>query len=110
MSHTYILEAIGPFPARELIQQWLKAGYVDQGLFHDTLSGTGQGAVMSPLLAHVALHGLEAALGIRRRKQGGITGSRALIRYADDFCVFCENKEDAQRSSRRSRLGSPPVG
>ena len=97
MSHTYILEAIGPFPARELIQQWLKAGYVDQGLFHDTLSGTGQGAVISPLLANVALHGLEAALGIRRRKQGGITGSRALIRYADDFCVFCETKEDAQR-------------
>jgi RNA-directed DNA polymerase len=97
VSHTHILEAIGPFPAGELIQQWLKAGYVDRGVFHDTLTGTGQGAVISPLLANVALHGLEQALGIRRRKHGGITGPRALVRYADDFCVFCETKEDAQR-------------
>jgi RNA-directed DNA polymerase len=52
--------------------------------------------VISPLLANVALHGLEEALGIRRRKAGGITGPRALVRYADDFCVFCETKEDAQ--------------
>jgi RNA-directed DNA polymerase len=96
VSHSHIQEAIGSFPARGLINQWLKAGYVDQGVFHETPTGTGQGAVISPLLANVALHGLEEALGIRRRKTGGITGPRALVRYADDFCVFCETKEDAQ--------------
>jgi RNA-directed DNA polymerase len=96
VSHTHILEAIGLFPARELLKQWLKAGYVDQGVLQETPSGTGQGAVISPLLANVALHGLEEALGIRRRKTGGITGPRALVRYADDFCVFCETKEAAQ--------------
>ena len=95
VSHSHILEAIGMFPARGLINQWLKAGYVDQGVFHETPTGTGQGAVISPLLANIALHGMEEALGIRRRKAGGITGPRALVRYADDFCVFCETKEDA---------------
>ena len=95
VSHTHILAAIGSFPARELIKQWLKAGYMDNGVFHDTPTGTGQGSVISPLLANVALHGLEDALGVRRRKGGGITGPRAVVRYADDFCVFCESEDDA---------------
>lgn len=69
---------------------------MDQSVFHATPTGTGQGSVISPLLANVALHGMEDALGIRRRKAGGITGSRAVIRYADDFCVFCETQDDAR--------------
>jgi RNA-directed DNA polymerase len=69
---------------------------VDNGVFHETPTGTGQGSVISPLLANVALHGLEAVLGVRRRKAGGITGSRAVVRYADDFCVFCETEDDAR--------------
>ncbi|MBO0794284.1 MAG: hypothetical protein J2P36_25505 [Ktedonobacteraceae bacterium] len=70
----------------------------DRHLIHETqnLFGNIVRGVISPLLANVALHGLEEALGIRRRKTGGITGPRALVRYADDFCVFCETKEDAQ--------------
>ncbi len=96
VSHDHIVAAIGSFPARELIKQWLKAGYVDNAVFHDTPTGTGQGSVISPLLANVALHGLEDALGVRRRKAGGITGPRAVVRYADDFCVFCESEDDAR--------------
>jgi RNA-directed DNA polymerase len=96
VSHDHILAAIGAFPARALITQWLKAGYLDKGIFHETPTGTGQGSVISPLLANVALHGMEDALGIRRRKAGGITGSRAVVRYADDFCVFCETQDDAR--------------
>ena len=96
VSHASLLEAIGSVPAKELIKQWLKAGEVDQGVFQETPSGTGQGAVISPLLANVAVHGVEEALSIRRRKAGGLTGPRALVRYADDFCVFCETKADAQ--------------
>ena len=49
VSHGHILAAIGPFPARALIRQWLKAGYVDNAVFHDTPTGTGQGSVISPL-------------------------------------------------------------
>jgi RNA-directed DNA polymerase len=95
ISHEYLLETIGPIPARELVKQWLKAGYVDQGVFHPTETGTPQGGVISPLLANIALHGMEAALGVKYRK-GQIEGSRALVRYADDFCVFCESREDAE--------------
>jgi len=48
ISHDHILSAIAHFPARELIRQWLKAGYVDKGVLHETETGTGQGAVTTP--------------------------------------------------------------
>jgi RNA-directed DNA polymerase len=54
------------------------------------------GGVVSPLLANIALHGLESALGVRYRNRGGINGPRAVVRYADDFVVFCESKEDTE--------------
>jgi RNA-directed DNA polymerase len=57
---------------------------VDNGVFHDTEAGTGQGAVISPLLANIALHGMETALGITHDRQGALPSSRATVRYADD--------------------------
>lgn len=65
-------------------------------VFHDTKAGTPQGGVISPLLANIALHGMEEALGVRYSKQGYLNGNRALVRYADDFVVFCESREDAE--------------
>ena len=96
IDHTYLRAAIGHFPAREVVKQWLKAGYVDRGVFHETPAGTAQGSVIGPLLANVALHGLEDALGVTRRATGEIRGPRAVVRYADDFAVFCETEGDAQ--------------
>ena len=95
ISHTFLLEAIGQFPARELIKQWLKAGYVELGHLHETPAGTPQGGIASPLLANVALHGMEEALAIKRDGQGNLRSHRAMVRYADDFVVFCETREDA---------------
>lgn len=95
ISHAYLLEAIGQFPARELIRQWLKAGYVELGRLHETPAGTPQGGIASPLLANVALHGMEGALAIKRDRRGNLHGHRAVVRYADDFVVFCETREDA---------------
>ena len=95
ISHAYLLEAIGQFPARELIRQWLKAGYVELGCLHETPAGAPQGGIVSPLLANVALHGMEGALAIKRDRQGNLCGHRAMVRYADDFVVFCETREDA---------------
>lgn len=43
-----LMTAIGNFPARELVRQWLKAGYLDEGVFYDTTAGTPQGGVMTP--------------------------------------------------------------
>jgi RNA-directed DNA polymerase len=112
IGHTYLLKAIGGFPGRELIKQWLKAGYMEKGVVVETTAGTPQGGVISPLLANIALHGMEEALKVYKRlsngtmkitrdgicytNQGESCGRRAVVRYADDFVVFCENREDAE--------------
>jgi RNA-directed DNA polymerase len=103
ISHERLLEAIGPFPARELIRRWLKAGYVQMGTLHQSETGVPQGGVISPLLMNIALHGMEQALGVRYDKRGQIKGSRALVRYADDWVVFCESKEDAQAARLQAK-------
>jgi len=98
IDHDFLLQTIGNFPARELIRQWLKAGVMVEGVFTRTEAGTPQGGVVSPLLANIALHGMEAALGIVYQKcNGRNAGSRGLVRYADDFVVFCESREDTQK-------------
>lgn len=62
IDHDYLLQAIDHFPARELVKQWLKAGVMCDGVFERTEKGTPQGGVISPLLANIALHGMETAL------------------------------------------------
>lgn len=100
IDHGFLLDAIGSFPARELIRQWLKAGYLDGGVWHGTPMGTPQGGVASPLLANIALHGMEAALGVFRWA-GVVRSDRAVVRYADDFLVFCTTREDAEAATVR---------
>jgi RNA-directed DNA polymerase len=97
IDHAYLLRTIGHFPARALVRQWLRAGYVDRGVFHATETGTPQGGVISPVLANIALHGLEQALSVRHDRRGQLVGPRAVVRYADDLVVFCEGREDAER-------------
>ncbi len=97
IDHEYLLRTIGDVPGTALIRQWLKAGYREDGVFHETGAGTPQGGVISPLLANIALHGMEEALIVRRNTQGRNTGNRAVVRYADDFVVFCETRDDAEK-------------
>ena len=97
LSHDYLLKAIGPVPGRELSKQWLKAGYIEQEMFHATKRGTPQGGVASPLLANIALHGMEEAIGVTYDYRGQLISKRAVVRYADDFVCFCETREDAER-------------
>jgi RNA-directed DNA polymerase len=97
ISHDFLLQALGEVPGRELVRQWLKAGVMEDGAFHATEAGTPQGGVISPLLLNVALHGMEPALGVRYDRRGKIADKRAIVRYADDFVVFCESREDALR-------------
>jgi len=102
-----LLECLGDFAAKAQIAQWLKAGYMEEGVWQPTDTGTPQGGVISPLLANVALHGLDKALGIRyqTRSDGCLQsyGKRAWVRYADDFVVFCKTREDAVSSTRMPR-------
>lgn len=101
IDHEFLLRVMGECPGRELVKQWLKAGFVDEGIYHDTDTGTPQGGVISPLLLNIALHGMEATLGISHDKRGYTVGKRAVVRYADDFVVFCESKEDAEEVKDR---------
>jgi len=96
IDHDYLLKTIGNFPARGLIRQWLKAGYVDRNVFHDTEKGTPQGGVVSPTLANIALHGMEEALGITYNSHGQIQSPRTLVRYADDFVILTKTRRDAE--------------
>ena len=103
ISHDYLMETISNFPARKLIHNWLKAGYIDKNVFHNTETGTPQGGICSPLLANIALHGLESYLGIKYKERIDKNGNpywtnvsnRTLVRYADDVVILCESKEDA---------------
>src|SRR5947207_2837230 len=97
ISHEHLLKSIGAVPGRELIKQWLKAGYVEEGMFHETEHGTPQGGVVSPLLANIALHGMEEAIGVKYDYRGQLISKRAVVRYADDFVCFCETKQDAEQ-------------
>ena len=66
ISHSFLLEQLGGFPARDMIAGWLKAGVFEAGKgFAPTEEGTPQGGIISPVLLNVALHGLEEAAGVR---------------------------------------------
>jgi len=94
---------------RQQIRAWLKSGVIDQGAFTATSEGTPQGGVISPLLANIALHGIEQRIKeafphdswnrIRKSKSlfGRYVGAPTVIRYADDFVVLCEELTVVQR-------------
>nr|ALO63171.1 putative reverse transcriptase, intron maturase and HNH endonuclease [Chloromonas perforata] len=89
---------------RRQLKAWLKSGVVDQNVFTETEFGTPQGGVISPLLANVALHGMENMLKALmtsiplRTPKGTSMGTRdkqrslSVIRYADDFVVMHYDK------------------
>ncbi len=110
ISHDYLLKTIGNIPCRELIKQWLKAGYIEAEIFQETESGTPQGGIISPLLANIALDGIEDLLAQFKKvkvyqqpnKRGTIVSKRVklnkygFVRYADDFIITAEAKEDIE--------------
>lgn len=108
--HSYILKAIGQTPGRRWIEHWLKAGYIEAESFHPTESGVPQGGVVSPVLANIALDGMERLLAQHEKvheyvaksgpKVGRVIRKRKSIygfaRYADDFIVTAEMKEELE--------------
>jgi RNA-directed DNA polymerase len=104
ISHDYLLEKLGYFPAKPLIKKWLKAGVMVGMELTPTEAGTPQGGVISPLLANIALDGLEEAIGYHRVYYQTKTGLRGfskapnkLVRYADDFVVMCPSQQEAEK-------------
>ena len=82
----------------KLLRQWLKAGVMEEGRLFETVSGTPQGGVISPLLSNIYLHFLDS---VWERKCAHLG---TLVRYADDFVVMCETAEDCEEAERRVRL------
>jgi RNA-directed DNA polymerase len=102
----FVEHRIGDRRAVRLIQKWLKAGVLEDGIVNVSDKGTGQGAVISPLLANIYLHyGLDLWAERWRRHQA--TGDMIIVRYADDFIVGFEHEGDARRflDELRARLG-----
>jgi RNA-directed DNA polymerase len=107
LSHEHIRRSLGTFPGRGLVQQWLKAGVVEDGRFAPTEEGAPQGGVISPLLLNVALHGMEAAAGVRYYDTGTNAGKTVpncpvVVRYADDLLALCHSR--AQAAQVKARL------
>jgi RNA-directed DNA polymerase len=98
ISHQALLDKLATYPAmRRTIRSWLKAGSIEQGSFSPANEGTPQGGVASPLLANIALHGMETA--IQKAYTKG-EGKPALIRYADDFVVLHQTREGVEKARR----------
>lgn len=115
IDHSHLLRQLGSFPARGLVEQWLKAGVVDQGRFAPTEEGSPQGGVISPVLLNVALHGMEEAAGVRyfvtgRDAGSAVPGSPVLVRYADDLVALCESRDQAHQVKARLAAWLGPRG
>jgi RNA-directed DNA polymerase len=71
-----------------LVRRWLEAGVMEEGRYSETVTGTPQGGVISPLLANIYLHAFDSAMAER--------GFGGLVRYADDFVVCCRSEREAR--------------
>lgn len=93
IDHNWLLAHVPTDKA--ILRKWLKSGYMQSHIYHATEEGTPQGGIISPVLANLALDGMERLLA-----QSFDTTSRAtrrhkvhLIRYADDFVITGSSKE-----------------
>ena len=110
INHEVLIKKIGTFPKlNRQIRAWLKSGVLDGKKLFPTEEGTPQGGVISPLLANIALHGLETVItkafphkvhykygrenGKQTQTYMGYTPKAHVVRYADDFVILHENIE-----------------
>lgn len=71
-----------------LILQFLKSGILEDGIVHESYSGSPQGGVISPLLANIYLHPLDELM---------VSRGHRITRYADDFVICCKSRKGAER-------------
>jgi group II intron reverse transcriptase/maturase len=103
---SFVEHRIGDKRIVRLIHKWLKAGVLEDGVVGVSDRGTGQGSVISPLLANIYLHYV-FDLWAERWRRHEATGDMIVVRYADDFVVGFEHEADARRflDEMRERIG-----
>src|SRR3984893_1969148 len=101
----FVEHRIGDRRIIRLIRKWLKAGVLEDGIVAISDKGTGQGAVISPLLANIYLH-YEFDLWAVRCRQRMATCDMIIVRCGDDFIVGFQQESDARRflDEMRERL------
>jgi len=101
----FVEHRIGDRRVIRLIQKWLKAGVLEDGVVTTSDRGTGQGSVISPLLANIYLHYV-FDLWAERWRRHQAKGDTIIVRYADDLIVGFEHETEARRfqDAMRERL------
>ncbi len=92
----FVEHRVGDKRIVRLIRKWLKAGILEDGTVTVSERGTGQGSVISPLLANLYLHYV-LDLWAERWRRHEATGDMVIVRYADDVVVGFEHEADARR-------------
>lgn len=92
----FVEHRIGDKRIIRLIQKWLKVGVLEDGVVTKSEMGTGQGSVISPLLANIYLHYV-VDLWAEQWRRREATGDMIIVRYADDVVAGFEHEDDARR-------------
>ena len=93
----FLEHRIGDRRVIRLITKWLNAGVMEDGEWKDDMRGTPQGAVVSPVLANIYLHYVLDLWFHKRWRMRKAKGEAVIVRYADDYVVGFECKEDAEQ-------------